>query len=200
MASEHLFRFRFAAASYDAAQGDPNASLGGFMSSTGLAEVEGSFTSVVNDREVIDTALPAGDFAGSWVVFLDTNLNEVREIRDYDEGTKTMSFGEELPSTPVVTDRYWLFTPNGFFSSFDADLCRGRATRYRLGYVKNETGGNLDSCRIYVRDIQPGPLVCKVAMAVTSYPPPAQFDVDDIANEETTPVMLGTAGGGFGIG
>ena len=199
MANEHLFRLRLAASSYAAAQPDPNASLGGFQSSTALADVESAFTSITSDRVVIDTNLPAGDFTGAWLVFLDTNLNEVREIIDYNEGTNTMTFAEDLPSTPLVTDRYWLFVPNGFFDSFDADLCRRRPDRYRLAFIRNQTGAQLDSIRTYVRDIRPGPLFCEVAMGVAdTYPLSAHRDVDDIANEETAPELLGSVSGGFG--
>lgn len=199
MANEHLFRFRLAAPTYEGAQPDPNASLGGFQSVTALADQEGSFTAVTSDRVVTDTGLPGDDFEGAWIVFLDTNLNEVRQIIDYNTGTKTMTFAEDLPSTPLVSDRYWLFVPNGFFDAFDADLCRRRPDRYRLAYVRNQTGGQLDSIRTYVRDIQAGPLLCEVAMAVSdTYPQIVHFDVDDIANEETAPVLLGAVGGAFG--
>lgn len=198
MANEHLFNPRLAAATFNAAQGDPNASLGGQRSITPIADEEGTFTSVTNDRVVIDTALPAGDFTGAWVVFLDTNLNEVREIIDYDDGTNTMTFAEDLPSTPLVSDRYWLFQPNGFFDSFDADQSRRRATKHRLGYVYNETGSLIEAYRCYVRDIKAGPLICDVTMGIRTHPQNDHFDVDDIADEETAPVL--NSSGGLGDG
>jgi hypothetical protein len=198
MANEHLFQPFLAAATFDLAQGDPNASLGGFKSSTKLMDQEGTFTSVTNDRVVIDTGLPAGDFAGAWVVFLDTNLNEVREVFAYDEGPNTLTFREDLPSTPLVSDRYWLFLPNGLFASFNADRSRRRATVHRLAYVYNDTPASLDSVQAYVKDIQAGPIICDVAMAVKNFAQNVHFDVDDLADEETAPELLDTFGGGFG--
>ncbi len=195
MANEHLFTPRLAATSFNAAQGDPDDSIGGFQSSTSIADIESTFTTVTSDRVVIDTGLPAGDITGYWVVFLDTNLNEVREIVTYVEGSNTITFDRDLPSTPLVSDRYWLFQPNGFFASADADICRRRATRYRLGYSRNDTGAILDDVRCYVLDIKAGPLVLEVAPAIKDYPQLINFDVDDLTDDETAPVILADQGG-----
>lgn len=203
MANEHLFKPYLAAATFDAAQGDPNASLGGFKSSTVIADEEGTFTTVTSDRVVIDTGLPGGDFVGGWVVFLDTNLNEVREIIAYNTGTKEMTFREVLPSTPLVSDRYWLFLPNGLFDQFDADECRRRATKHRLGYFYNSTGSQIDEYRCFVREIKAGPLVCDIGMAIHASPQNEHFDVVDLSDQEDppdlqSPVALGGAPQTFG--
>ncbi len=189
MANEDLFNPRLATATFGGTQGDPNASLGGQRSITPIADHEGTFTSVTNDRVVIDTGLPAGDFTGAWLVFLDTNLNEVREIIDYDEGTNTMTFAEELPSTPVVSDAYWLFQPNGLFTSFDADQCRRRASKHRLGYFYNDTVVEIEEYRCYVKDIRAGPIICDIAMAIHDFAQAEHFDVTDISDEEEAPSL-----------
>lgn len=198
MANEHQFRFHLGGAvSYEAAQSDPNASLGSFQSSVVVADYEGAVTGINSDREIVDSSLPGTSFVGGWVVFLDTNLNEAREIIAHDTGTDTLTFREVLPATPLVTDRFWVFAANGLFDSMDADLCRRRATRYRLVFMKNETAADLDSCRIYVRDIQPGPILCDVAMATVGFPQGFHWNLPDIADEETTP-GIDSPTGGFG--
>ncbi len=198
MANEDLINPRLATATFGGTQSDPNASLGGQRSVTPIADHEGSFTSVTNDRVVIDTGLPSGDFTGAWLVFLDTNLNEAREIIDYDEGTNTMTFDEELPSTPLVSDEYWLFQPNGLFDALDADQCRRRATKHRLAYIYNNLTTDVDDYRCYVRDIEPGPLVCDVAMAIHDFAQSEHFDVTDLSDEEDPPSLNETANQTFG--
>ncbi len=198
MANEDLFTPYLSAATFDATQGDPNASLGGFTTSYTITDHDGAFTSLTSDRVVIDTGLPAGDFTGAWLVFLDTNLNEAREIITYVEGTNTMTFREDLPSTPLVADRYWLFQPNGFFDKLDADQCRRRATKHRLGYIYNNLVTVIDDYRCYVKDIKAGPLVCDVAIAVHTFAQNEHFDVTDISDEEEAPVLNETAGQTFG--
>ncbi len=198
MANEHLFLPKLAAVTFDAAQGDPNASLGGFRSITSIAEVESTFTSVTSDRIVIDTTLPAGDFTGYWMVALETNLNQAREIVTYVEGSNTMTLDFDFDSTPLSGDRYWLFAPNGFFDSFDVSDCRSRDPRHRLTYIYNSTGGQLDDIRVYVKDIQSGPVHCDVAMAVHTFGQNEHFDVDDISDENDPPVLFNTDTGIWG--
>ncbi len=190
MANEHLFTPFLAAATFDAAQGDPNDSLGGFKSSTTIADFEGAITTVNSDREIVDTSLGATDFTGGWVVHLDTNLNEVSEIIDHNTGTDTLTFREELASTPIVTDRYWVFMPNGLFNAYGAADSRTRDPRHRLTYVYNSTGGQLDDIRCYVQDIQTGPVHCEIAMAVHPFGQNAHYDVIDISDENDSPVLF----------
>ncbi len=198
MANEHLFLPKLAAATFNAAQGDPNASLGGFRSITSIADIESTFTAVTNDRVVIDTNLPAGDFAGYWMVGLETNLNQAREIVTYVEGTNTMTLDFDFDSTPLTGDRYWLFALNGFFDSFDVSDCRSRSDRHRLAYVYNSTGGQLDDIRTYVKDIEAGPIRCDVAMAIHAFGQNEHFDVDDLTDENETPVLFNVTTGIWG--
>ncbi len=196
MANEHLFVPKLAAATIGGAQGDPNASLGGLRSSTTIADVVSTITGFNSDREIIDTTqISAPDRTGAWIVFLDTHLNEAREVIAFDDSTGAMTLEEALPGAPVVTDRYWLFMPNGLFSSFDGADCRSRDPRHRLVYAHNESGGQQLDVRLYVKAIEAGPVECRVAIGTVTFTQAADFDVDDLADENEVPPL--DRGSGF---
>lgn len=189
MANEELFRPRLAATTPGAAQADPDASLGGAWSSTPVAWHEGTITTVDNELLIRDSSLPNSlDLTGAWIYFLDTNLGEARQIADWVGIGRRMFLFEPLPSTPQVGDAIWIFIPNGLFSSYDATLCRERATRYRLCYALNATAGALTDVRAWVVDLTNGPLQCRVAVGgIANGQPATDFDVDDLPDEQSEP-------------
>jgi len=198
MANEELFQARLAASSFNAAQPDPNASLGGFQASTLIADVDSQLTGVVPGEQILtDTALPASpDLVGWWIQMVTgASQNEVRRIVDWNGGIQRLTVDRAFTNV-TVGDYYQLFQPNGFFSALDAAVCRDRSAVHRLAYMRNETGGLLSDVRVYVQEIQAGPLNCEVAMATTPSPQLANFDVDDLASQTDTPPIRASSGFG----
>jgi hypothetical protein len=181
--------------SADSLAGSDNGGLGGFRSADTLADVVSTITTVTTDRIFIDTAeISSPDRVGAWIVFLDTNLNEAREVVAFDDSTGTFDLDRALPSTPLVSDRYWLFMPNGLFSSYGPADCRSRDPRYRLVFPHNTSGGTLDSIRVYVADLVSGPIECRIAMGTATAVQSTSFDVDDLTDENEAPVLDDSSG------
>jgi hypothetical protein len=201
MANEHLLNHLLSVDSaFGDAQPDANASIGGFASSTDIADHQAVLVSHVNSQiDFRATSLAGGlDLVGAWLVFYDSNLNEVRQVQNYQSGVPNRFFlFEPLPNTILVGDRFSIFKANSLFESMDGDRCRRRASVHRLGYIGNVTGSQVDDVRLYVRDINAGPLICTATAAAFTWAETVQEEVDTIADQETAPALDQSAG--FGV-
>jgi hypothetical protein len=102
---------------------------------------------------------------GSWLCFQDgANENVAREVIGFDDSLGEFTVDGDLPNDAVASDVYRLWPPNGLFAAFTNVQSVSRSQRSRLLYMRNNSGSTMPTFRYYVQGIDPGPLVCEIAM------------------------------------
>lgn len=169
-------------------QTDPSASLSGKISSTRIDELQSTLTSVpaALPRSVfIDTTEIGSSHAGKWILFRDgNNDNNAREIIAFNTSTGEYTVQPDLANDAVAADTYQIFDVGALFNPVTADQSVRVAPKHRLAFWDNTGGPIISPFRAYVVPIEPGPLVCDIAIGLQSV---TVNPITGVADEEDTP-------------
>ena len=187
------------------AQPDPNASLGGFKSSTTVDELDGSITGAGDLYHFTDSARAGPtDYTGSWIIFMGEfafvaatdEVNFAIEVIDFDTGTGEFTLEGPLPIVLTVGHLYRLYVPNSLFSAWDALTSVSQETRYRLMFAAAGPNGQVDPrLNVWITDHRPGPLLLECACSTyQALDTPSPIEIPTITNERTEPDIVTSAG------
>ncbi len=182
-------------------QPDPNASLGGVVSSTDLeGAAQANWTTVTSATVLISTTLIGQGIAvGSYVVMNDRTGNEnvERRIIAFNDGTGEVTLEEAFPVLPQVGDNFRIFQANQLFAAYTPSASRSRLDRYRLIYYGNP-GAQIIPAFLWVEPIDPGPL--RLELATGTITSGFGADIPFIPNENTRPDIETSSSGLFQAG
>ena len=186
------------------AQPDPNASIGGFKSSTTIDELDGSITGAGDLYHFTDSArIGSTDYTGSWIIFMGEfafvaatdEVNVAVEVIDFDLSTGEFTLDGPLPIVLTVGHLYRLYTANNLFSAWDALTSVSQETRYRLMFAAAGPNGQVDPrLNIWITDHRPGPLLLECACSTHQALDGAAIEIPTITNERTEPDIVTSAG------
>ncbi len=189
------------------AQADPNASLGGFKSSTTVDELDGSITGAGDLYHFTDSARAGPtDYTGSWIIFMgefafspgvELEANFAVEVIGFDTGTGEFTLDGPLPIVLTVADLYRLYVPNGLFSAWDALTSVSQETRYRLMFAAAGPNGAVGApLNVWITDHRPGPLLLECACSThQALDTPSPIEITAIADQFQEPDIVTTSGG-----
>jgi hypothetical protein len=186
-------------------QPDPNASLGGFKSSTTVDALDGSITGAGDLYHFTDSARAGPtDYTGSWIIFMGEfafvaatdEVNFAVEVIGFDTDTGEFTLDGPLPIVLTVGHLYRLYTPNNLFSAWDALTSVSREDRYRLMFAAAGPNGQVDpTLNVWVTDHRPGPLLLEAACSTHQALDGAAIQITSILDEFQLPDLTTVAGG-----
>jgi hypothetical protein len=202
--------WRLAAPSLNAAQSDPNDSIGGQKSSTRFEAVDGSITTAGDLHHFSDSArIGATDYTGGWIIFFGEHdfvaataeVNSAAEIKDFNLSTGEFTLVDALPIVLTVGHRYRLWMPNGLFAVYDGTSSVDRASRHRLTFIANLPNGTTNfPYNVWVTPLRPGPLILEVVCSAAAALDAGPIVIPAIADEADEPDITTTTGGIVGVG
>lgn len=185
-----------------AANTDPNASLGGNMSTAGggeLQSLESTLTSTQTAGQLhllVDTArIGDGDdvHLGKWLVML-TGVASlgVGRVVDFDSASGTYSLDRDMPVAAALGDTYHLFTPQNLFDNATAAECSTGEEDYRMIYMRNLTGVTLTTAVVYVVPLDEGPCTLEVMPNQATGQPSLTISPDTVSPLDSNGFVQGT--------
>lgn len=203
MALDHRMITYFTTESgHQAVQSDPNDSLGGFISSTECHRQYQVFATPVGEQVTATTSAAVFEVAsligqdvevGWWLTYhtAGANIQQMREIVAFDDGTGQVTLDAPLPATPTINDFIRVWPPNRLFRTITAaESSSFPSTGWHrcigvLNQIDNTTGW-----KAWLNPVRPGPLRCDIAMGFGSLSALTGFDVLSIASEFDEPDLV----------
>jgi hypothetical protein len=174
------------AASLGAAQTDPNASLGGWQSSTNPYHTEGSLTSAMTlANEFVDTAQIGNlDVAvGDWILFVTgTNALEARKVTAFTSGTGFFRLRDPLPNLGAIGNVYRVHGPNNLFDDVPSSESEVGRVEYRGVFAQQNSGVTLNDPAFYFSLVEGGTSSPEIAADdghLTQFPETLSSETDE---------------------